>query len=114
MKHNLLQPDSVKKNFAFQIIYQVVILVIPLIVSPYLTRTMGSIALGTYTYTYSIAYYFVVFAMLGINKHGQRIIAQRRNDSEKLRTTFGVCTLYMQLLNPLFGCLFSICFGDLR
>lgn len=88
MKHNLLQPDSVKKNFAFQIIYQVVILVIPLIVSPYLTRTMGSIALGTYTYTYSIAYYFVVFAMLGINKHGQRIIAQRRNDSEKLRTTF--------------------------
>ena len=88
MKHNLLQPDRVKKNFAFQIIYQVVILVIPLIVSPYLTRTMGSIALGTYTYTYSIAYYFVVFAMLGINKHGQRIIAQRRNDSEKLRTTF--------------------------
>ena len=41
MKHNLLQPDSVKKNFAFQIIYQVVILVIPLIVSPYLTRQWG-------------------------------------------------------------------------
>lgn len=34
MKNNLLQPDSAKKNFAFQIIYQVVILVIPLIVSP--------------------------------------------------------------------------------
>ena len=110
MKHNLLQPDSVKKNFAFQIIYQVVILVIPLIVSPYLTRTMGSIALGTYTYTYSIAYYFVVFAMLGINKHGQRIIAQRRNDSEKLRTVLYTCSC----INPLFGCLFSICFGDLR
>lgn len=88
MKNNFLQPDSAKKNFAFQIIYQTVILVIPLIVSPYLTRTMGSTALGAYTYTYSIAYYFVVFAMLGINKHGQRIIAQRRNDPEKLRTTF--------------------------
>lgn len=88
MEKKLLQPDSAKKNFVFQILYQVVILVVPLIVSPYLTRTMGSTALGTYTYTYSIAYYFVVFAMLGINKHGQRIIAQRRNDIEKLRTTF--------------------------
>lgn len=88
MDRALLRPDSAKKNFIFQIFYHVVILVIPLIVSPYLTRTMGSTSLGIYTYTYSIAYYFVVFAMLGINKHGQRIIAQRRNDIFLLRKTF--------------------------
>lgn len=88
MDRALLRPDSAKKNFIFQIFYHVVILVIPLIVSPYLTRAMGSTSLGIYTYTYSIAYYFVVFAMLGINKHGQRIIAQRRNDIFLLRKTF--------------------------
>lgn len=88
MKQGLLYPDSAKKNFAFQIIYNIVILVIPLIVSPYLTRTLGSTSLGVYTYTYSIAYYFVTFAMLGINKHGQRIIAKRRNDIIQLRKTF--------------------------
>lgn len=88
MKNNLLKADSAQKNFIFQIIYQAVVLVIPLVVSPYLTRTLGSTALGTYTYTYSIAYYFVVFGMLGINKHGQRIIAQRRHDYDELRTTF--------------------------
>ncbi len=88
MKNNLLNPDSAKTNFAFQIVYNIVILVIPLVVSPYLTRTMGSESLGVYTYTYSIAYYFVIAAMLGINRHGQRIIAQRRSDLLALRKTF--------------------------
>ena len=88
MNQSLLRPDSAKKNFTFQILYNVIILVIPLIVSPYLTRTMGSTSLGIYTYTYSIAYYFVVLAMLGINKHGQRIIAQRRGNLLQLRRTF--------------------------
>ncbi len=49
---------------------------------------MGSNLLGIYTSAYSIAYYFVVFAMPGINKHGQRIIAQRRQDIISLRKTF--------------------------
>ncbi len=88
LKNNLLKPDSAKRNFTFQLLYHSVILVIPLIVSPYLTRVMGSDSLGVYSYTYSIAYYFVIAAMLGINKHGQRIIAQRRNDHTALRKTF--------------------------
>lgn len=86
--NNLLQPDSAKKNFFFQFAYQFVILVMPMIMSPYLTRTLGGTALGIYSYTYSIAYYFVVFAMLGINKYGQRIISQRRSDIVELRKTF--------------------------
>lgn len=91
--NSLLKPDSAKKNFAFQFLYQIVILVVPLVVSPYLTRTLGGTSLGVYSYTYSIAYYFVVFAMLGINRHGQRIIAQRRpasagGDTMALRKTF--------------------------
>ncbi len=88
LKNDLLKPDSAKKNYAFQILYNSAILVIPLIVSPYLTRTLGSNSLGVYTYTYSIAYYFVIVSMLGINKHGQRIIAQRRHDHTSLRKTF--------------------------
>lgn len=88
MQSKLLVGDSAKKNFIYQFIYQFIILVVPMIVSPYLTRTLGGTSLGVYTYTYSIAYYFVVFAMLGINKHGQRIISQRRNDIIELRKTF--------------------------
>lgn len=83
-----IKKQSVKNNFIFQFIYQVLILVVPLIVSPYLTRTLGDTALGTYSYVNSIAYYFVMFANLGIAKHGQRVIAQKSKDDIQLRKTF--------------------------
>lgn len=83
-----IKAQSTKKNFIFQILYQVVVLVIPLCVAPYLTRTLGDTALGIYSYTYSIAYYFVIFAMLGISKHGQRIIAAHKDNKEQLRKAF--------------------------
>lgn len=85
---NEIKAQSVKKNFIFQIAYQVVILVIPLIIAPYLTRTLGSNALDDYEFTYSIAYYFVLVAMLGISRHGQRIIAARREDKQALGKAF--------------------------
>ena len=83
-----MKSDSVKNNMLFQFAYQAVMLVIPLIISPYLTRTLGETSLGIYTYTYSIAYYFVMLSMLGIAKYGQRVIATRRDESVALRKTF--------------------------
>lgn len=88
MKDTLLVPDSTKKNFIFQTFYQAVILLIPLCIAPYLTRTLGGDALGRYTYTYSVAYYFILFGMLGITRHGQREIASNRNNLISLRTSF--------------------------
>lgn len=87
MNHEI-KTQSVKKNLIFQILYQTVVLVIPLVISPYLTRTLGDHALGIYSYTYAYAYYFFVFAMLGIMRHGQRIVASRRNDKTALRKAF--------------------------
>ena len=84
----LKKSDNVKKNFIYQILYQVVILVLPLVTAPYLTRILGKDNLGDYGFTFSIAYYFVVLANLGIGKHGQRIIAARKNDENLVRKTF--------------------------
>ena len=83
-----MEKQSTKKNFTFQILYQLIILVLPLVLSPYLTRVLGETSLGVYSFTYSIGYYFVIAAMLGISKYGQRIIASRRNDETSLRKTF--------------------------
>lgn len=88
MEEKNIKRQSVKKNFAFQFIYQAITLVFPLVISPYLTRTLGDTGLGVYSFANSIAYYFVLFANLGIAKHGQRIIAQVRQDSVKLRKLF--------------------------
>lgn len=83
-----MQKQSIRSNLILQGLYQVLILGAPLIVSPYLTRTLGAEALGIYTFSNSIAYYFVIFAMLGISRHGQREIASNSYDEISLRTTF--------------------------
>lgn len=83
-----MKKDSLKVNFVFQITYQLLMLFVPLIIAPYLTRTLGSNNLGIYAYVHSIAYYFVLFAMLGISKYGQRLIAQCKEGSEHQRREF--------------------------
>lgn len=83
-----MKRDSTKNNFVFQFMYQFVVLVIPLFVSPYLTRTLGDTQLGVYTYSYTIAYYFVIVAMLGINKYGQRLISSAQDDDFEIRKRF--------------------------
>ena len=77
-----------KKNFIYNIIYQLLILILPLITVPYVSRILGAEGVGTYSYTYSIAYYFVILSMLGINNYGNRTIAKNRDKKEILSKEF--------------------------
>lgn len=52
---------SIKKNYMYSMAYQVLIMVLPLITAPYLSRVVGAEGTGIYSYTYSIAQYFVYF-----------------------------------------------------
>lgn len=80
--------SSIKKNFTYNIIYQLLILILPLVTAPYIARVLGVDGIGTYAYTYSIANYFIIFAMLGFNNYGNRSIAKIREDREELSNTF--------------------------
>lgn len=84
MKNN----SSVKSNFAYQVLYNLVTMVIPLIVTPFLTRALLEEEIGRFTYSRSIASYFVIFAMMGIVKYGQRLISQNANEKVKLQKAF--------------------------
>lgn len=58
---------------------------------------MGAEKIGIYSYAYSIATYFGLFILLGLNNYGNRTIASVRDDKEKLSKTF--CSIYaMQLI----------------
>ena len=96
-----MSTNSLKQNFTFQLIYQLLIFAIPFVVSPYLTRTLGGDALGVYTYANSIAYYFILFINLGINKHGQRIIAANKDDDTLLRKAFWSLFSFHSLVSAL-------------
>lgn len=83
-----IKQQSLKKNFAFQIIYQIILLLLPFVTNGYITRVLGDTNLGNYNYAYSIASYFVLFGMLGIATHGQRVIATSKKDPINLRKAF--------------------------
>lgn len=99
---------SLAKNFLYQFIYQGLIFIIPLIVSPYLTRVIGKMGLGIYTYINSIAYYFIILANLGISRHGQRIISQKYGKEEELRKAFWSLLFLHFLISLLSAALYFI------
>ena len=89
--------SSLKKNFSYNVIYQILIVILPLITSPYLSRILGRDGLGSYYYTYSIALYFMMFAMLGIGNHGVRSIARLRDDKSACSEEFWSIYLFQAI-----------------
>lgn len=79
---------SIKKNLIYNITYQILIIILPLITTPYISRVIGAEGVGVQSYTYSIVSYFVLFIMLGINNYGNRTIAMARNNKETLNRAF--------------------------
>ncbi|MBP3760126.1 MAG: flippase [Ruminococcus sp.] len=87
--------SSIKKNFMYQMIYEVLVMILPFVTSPYISRVVGAEGLGVYTYSYSIAFYFVLFSMLGLKNYGNRAIAMVRDDKKRLNETFSnIVTLH--------------------
>lgn len=80
--------NSIKKNLGYQTIYQILITVLPLITSPYLSRVLGAYQLGICSYTTSIVGYFTLFALLGTTNYGTRSIAACGDDTEKRSRVF--------------------------
>lgn len=71
---------SIKKNVVYNFAYQLLILILPLITAPYLARVIGAEGVGVYSYSYSVATYFVYFAKLGLDNYGNRSIAAVQDD----------------------------------
>ena len=73
---------KLKKNLSYQTLYQLLTIITPLIVTPYISRILGSNNIGIYSYTYSIAYYFVMFALMGVMNYGNRTVSANNTTRE--------------------------------
>ncbi|MCM1235415.1 MAG: oligosaccharide flippase family protein [Ruminococcus flavefaciens] len=80
--------SNVKKNFIYSSIYQCFTILMPLITTPYLSRTLTAAGIGQYTYAYSVALYFTMFIKLGLNSYGNRTIAIVKNNKAVCSVTF--------------------------
>ncbi len=79
---------SLQKNYIFNLAYQALLLITPLITTPHLSRTLGAHGIGLASYAGSIVSCFVLFATMGITIYGQREISYAQDAPEKQRQVF--------------------------
>lgn len=82
-----MKKESITKNYLYNLIYQIIITIIPFLITPYLTRTLGANNLGIYSYTFSIVTIIYLFSALGINTYGQREIAYNQDNKKEYSKT---------------------------
>lgn len=80
--------NNVKKNFIYNTSYQLLTILIPIVTTPYITRTLGPEKSGDFSFANAITYYFIMFIMLGLNNYGNRTVAKVRDDKKNLSRNF--------------------------
>lgn len=76
------------ENIVYSSIYEILVIIVPLIVSPHVSRALGVEGIGVYSFSLAVANYFKRASMLGAAKYGNRSIALANNDSLERRNTF--------------------------
>ena len=79
---------KVLKNYFYNAGDQLLVILVPLITTPYVNRVLGPYGIGVNTYTNTIIQYFVLFGSLGILLYGNRQIAYVRDNKYELSKQF--------------------------
>lgn len=83
-----MSQPSIRKNFIFRVLYELLVLITPFITIPYIARVLGSDGEGIRSYTGSIMAFFTMFAALGTPQYGLREIARHRDSPEESSKLF--------------------------
>lgn len=81
---------KVSVNYLYNVIYQILIILMPLITSPYAARVLGPEATGISSYSGANAKYFILLVGLGFNFYGQRLVSLAKNSSERNKIFVGI------------------------
>ena len=79
---------KVFKKLRLQSFLSILVIVLPIITTPYVTRIFSSKDLGTYGYFNSIVTYFILLATLGVANYGTKEISGHREDIRKISGVF--------------------------
>lgn len=79
---------KVIRNYLYNVGYQVLAIIVPLITSAYVSRVLRPEGVGANAFTNSIIQYFILFASMGIGYYGNRQIAYVRDNRTKMAKTF--------------------------
>lgn len=106
---------NIAYNFIYNISYQILTILIPLVTTPYLSRVLQAEGVGKYSYAYSVAYYFVLFSMMGVNNYGNRSVAKVRDNKIIMSRTFWsiyIIQLATSIIFSIVYIIYAICFSN--
>ena len=83
-----IRKNKVIQNYLYNLSYQIVITVLPIITTPYLTRVLGADNLGIARYVESIATLFTIIGLLGMLWYADRAIAYNRHNKQEISRCF--------------------------
>lgn len=93
MNDELTTRKSIKRNYIYNLSYQILLLITPLITTPYISRVLGADGIGSVSYAESIVSYFSLFATMGITTYGQREVSYVQDSRENRSVIFWNSTL---------------------
>lgn len=76
------------KNYIYNVCYQLLVLIAPIITAPYLARVLGANYLGISNYVVTVAGVFTTIGLLGLQNYAIREIAYKRNSDELERVFY--------------------------
>lgn len=89
---------SIKKNYIFSLVNKLFAVLVPILVTPFLARVLEPDGNGAISFATSVSSYFILFANLGVETYGQRVISIHRDDSIFLKKFFIEITILRSLL----------------
>lgn len=105
---------NLKRNYLYNLFYQILTMLVPLVTTPYVTRVLGPEKLGEYSYTYGIVSYFGIVAVLGTVTYAQREIAAVQKEPEKrIRLFYEILCLRLGMV-LLVGVIYVIFFQSIN
>ncbi|MBQ8200054.1 MAG: flippase [Lachnospiraceae bacterium] len=88
MSKEKIKEKSILKNIAYNMLSQIVALIVPLLTAPYIARVFNAELIGEYSYALANSSYFVLFECLGFALYGQIKVAANRDDVKKTSLLF--------------------------
>lgn len=79
---------SIARNYSYNLVYQIVQIIVPVILTPYIARVLGAEGSGRYSFSYSITSYFLLVAAFGFRYYAQRLVASHQGNQKQQSIDF--------------------------
>ena len=83
-----MSEKSIRKNYLYNLTYQILTLITPFLTTPYVSRVLSPYGVGLQSFAFAVSQNFALFAGMGIGTHGQREVSYAQDDRKERTRIF--------------------------